>query len=75
MSSAVVKKIETILHSSYDIKNYVDLVREIFPDVRIVAPEKLTKNTPTSLLTLRGLLMSEHSKRQTKRKSSSWRSS
>ena len=43
MSSAVVKKIETILHSPYDIKNYVELVREIFPDVRIVAPEKLNK--------------------------------
>lgn len=43
MSSAVVKKIETILHSPYHIKNYVDLVREIFPDVRIVAPEKLNK--------------------------------
>ena len=43
MSSAVVKKIETILRSPYDIKNYVDLVREIFPAVRIVAPEKLNK--------------------------------
>lgn len=43
MSSAVVKKIETILHSPYDTKNYVDLVREIFPDVRIVAPEKFNK--------------------------------
>ena len=43
MSSAVVKKIETILRSPYDIKNYVDLVREIFPNVRIVAPEKLNK--------------------------------
>ena len=43
MSSAVVKKIETILHSPYDIKNYVDLVREIFPDVHIIAPEKLNK--------------------------------
>ena len=43
MSSAVVKKIETILHSPYDIKNYVDLVCEIVPDVRIVAPEKLNK--------------------------------
>ncbi len=43
MSSAVIKKIETILHSPYDTKNYVDLVCEIFPDVRIVAPEKLNK--------------------------------
>lgn len=43
MSSAVVKKIETILRSPYDVKNYVDLVREIFPDVYIVAPEKLNK--------------------------------
>lgn len=43
MTSAVIQKIETILHSSYDIKNYVDLVREIFPDVHIVAPEKFNK--------------------------------
>ena len=43
MSSAVVKKIETILHSPYNTKNYVDLVCEIFPDVRIVAPKKLNK--------------------------------
>ncbi len=43
MSVAVVRKIEEILHSSFDIKNYVDLVREIFPDVRMIAPEKLNK--------------------------------
>ena len=33
--NAVVKKIETILRSSYDTKNYVDLIREIFPKVSI----------------------------------------
>ena len=43
MSTAVVKKIEAILHSSYDIKNYVDLVREIFPNIKMIAPEKLNK--------------------------------
>ncbi len=43
MSTAVVKKIEAILHSSYDIKNYVDLVREIFPNVKMITPEKLNK--------------------------------
>ena len=43
MSSAVVKKIESILHSSYDIKNYVDFVQEIFPNIHLVAPEKLNK--------------------------------
>lgn len=43
MSSAVVNKIESILHSPYDTKNYVELVREIFPNVHLVAPEKLNK--------------------------------
>lgn len=43
MSIAVVKKIEAILHSPYDIKNYVDLVREIFPDMQMIAPEKFNK--------------------------------
>lgn len=43
MSIAVVRKIEAILHSPYDIKNYVDLVREIFPDMQMIAPEKFNK--------------------------------
>ena len=43
MSVAVVNKIESILHSSYHTKNYVDFIREIFPGVRIVAPDKLNK--------------------------------
>jgi len=41
--NAVVKKIETILKSSYDTKNYVDLIREIFPNVSIVSPNKFRK--------------------------------
>lgn len=41
--NAVVKKIETILRSSYDTKNYVDLIREIFPKVSIVSPDKFRK--------------------------------
>lgn len=43
MSVAVVNKIESILHSSYHTKNYVDFIREIFPGVRIVAPDKFNK--------------------------------
>jgi len=43
MSTAVVKKIEAILHSAYDTKNYVDFIREVFPNVRIVAPDKFNK--------------------------------
>lgn len=40
---AFIKKIETILKSSYDIKNYVDLIREIFPRVNMVSPDKFRK--------------------------------
>ncbi len=41
--NAVVKKIETILKSPYAIKNYVDLIREIFPKVSMVSPDKFRK--------------------------------
>lgn len=41
--NAVVKKIETILKSTYDTKNYVDLIREIFPKVSMVSPDKFRK--------------------------------
>lgn len=43
MSVAVVNKIETILHSSYHTKNYVDFIREIFPGVKMIAPDKFNK--------------------------------
>lgn len=43
MSTAVVKKIESILHSAYDTKNYVDFICEVFPNVRIIAPDKFNK--------------------------------
>lgn len=43
MSAAVVNKIEAILHSTYDTKNYVDFIREVFPNVRIIAPDKFNK--------------------------------
>ena len=43
MNSAVVNKIEAILRSSYDTKNYVDLVREIFPNIQLVSPDKFNK--------------------------------
>ena len=41
--NAVVKKIETILKSPYDTKNYVDLIREIFPKVSMGSPDKFRK--------------------------------
>lgn len=41
--NAVVKKIEIILKSPYDTKNYVDLIREIFPKVSMVYPDKFRK--------------------------------
>ena len=41
--NAVTNKIETILKNSYNTKNYVDLVREIFPKINIVAPDKFRK--------------------------------
>lgn len=43
MSTAVINKIEAILHSAYDTKNYMDFVNEIFPDVRFVAPDRFRK--------------------------------
>ena len=43
MSTAVVNKIEAILHSSYNTKNYVDFINEIFPGVRLVAPDRFRK--------------------------------
>lgn len=41
--NAVVKKIEAILKSPYATKNYVDLIREIFPKVSMVSPDKFRK--------------------------------
>ena len=41
--NATIKKIEGILTSKYDINGYVDLVKEIFPDVSLVAPDKFRK--------------------------------
>ena len=41
--NAVVKKIEAILKSPYATKNYVDLVREIFPKVSMVSPDRFRK--------------------------------
>ena len=43
MSTAVVNKIESILRESYNTKNYVDLIREIFPNVQLIAPDRLNK--------------------------------
>ena len=37
------KRIETILTSKYDAANYTDLIREIFPSVKIVAPDIFRK--------------------------------
>ena len=41
--NAVVKKIEAILKSPYGTKNYVDLIREIFPKVSMVSPDRFRK--------------------------------
>lgn len=41
--NAVVNKIENILKSAYDLKNYVDLIREIFPKVSMASPDKFRK--------------------------------
>lgn len=41
--NAVVKKIEAILKSPYATKNYVDLIREIFPKVSMVSPDNFRK--------------------------------
>lgn len=41
--STVVNKIETILKSSYNTKNYVELISEIFPKVNFIAPDKFRK--------------------------------
>lgn len=35
-----IRKIETILTSQYDVSNYTDFIREIFPAVQIVAPDR-----------------------------------
>lgn len=38
-----IRKIETILTSQYDVSNYTDFIREIFPTVQIVAPDGFNK--------------------------------
>lgn len=38
-----IRKIETILTSQYDVSNYTDFIREIFPAVQIVAPDRFHK--------------------------------
>ena len=43
MSVEVVKKIGNILKGSYNTKNYVELVREIFPNMRIISPDRFNK--------------------------------
>ena len=41
--NAVVSKIESILHSEYNTVKFVDLVREIFPNVHLVSPDKFNR--------------------------------
>lgn len=41
--NAVVNKIEAILRSEYSTKNFVDLVREIFPNIHFVSPDNFNK--------------------------------
>lgn len=38
-----IKKIERILTSKYDTGNYVDFIREVFPTVRIITPDRFRK--------------------------------
>ena len=38
-----VRKIETILTSKYETENFVDFIREIFPTVKIISPERFRK--------------------------------
>ena len=38
-----IRKIESILTSPYDLNNYTDLIREIFPSVKIIAPDRFRK--------------------------------
>lgn len=38
-----IRKIENILTSQYDVSNYTDFIREIFPTVQIVAPDGFNK--------------------------------
>lgn len=71
--NAVVKKIEMILKSSYDTKNYVDLIREIFPKVSMVSPDKFRKEFTNFRLILKVPFMWGIIKHQIKRISSLWR--
>ncbi len=38
--NATIQKIERILTSAYDINNYVELIKEVFPNVTIIAPDR-----------------------------------
>ena len=38
-----IRKIENILTNQYNITNYTDFIREIFPTVQIVAPDRFHK--------------------------------
>ncbi len=38
-----IKKIERILTSEYNVSDYVDFIREIFPGVKIIAPDRFRK--------------------------------
>lgn len=41
--NAVVSKIESILHSEYSTAKFVDLVREVFPNVHLISPDKFNR--------------------------------
>ena len=41
--NAVISKIESILHSEYSTVKFVDLVREVFPNVHLISPDKFNK--------------------------------
>ena len=52
--NAVINKIEAILKSEYDIKNYIDLIREIFPQVNIGTINKLREEKSNFLSHIKG---------------------
>ena len=41
--NVAIQRVETILTSAYSVHNYTDLIREIFPTVKIIAPDRFRK--------------------------------
>lgn len=41
--NVAIQRVEKILTSAYSVQNYTDLIREIFPTVKIIAPDRFRK--------------------------------